>query len=96
MADTVHGDGPSSRKHWRSCPRLWVKREDLTPLGAGGNKVRKLEFVLARALAEGAVVLLNTGEVQSNQVVQTAAAAARLGIPCELFLGVHGPAVVRG
>ena len=70
-----------------SCPRLWVKREDLTPLGAGGNKVRKLEFVLARAMAEGADVLLNTGEVQSNQVVQTAAAAAHLGIPCELFLG---------
>lgn len=74
-----------------SCPRLWVKREDLTPLGAGGNKVRKLEFVLARAMAEGADVLLNTGEVQSNQVVQTAAAAAHLGIPCELFLGCMDP-----
>lgn len=73
------------------CPRLWVKREDLTPLGAGGNKIRKLEHVLYKACAEGADVLLNTGEVQSNQVVQTAAAAAHLGIPCELFLGRTDP-----
>lgn len=73
------------------CPRLWVKREDMTPLGAGGNKIRKLEHVLAKARAEGADVLLNTGEVQSNQVVQTAAAAAHLGIPCELFLGRTEP-----
>ena len=64
------------------CPRLWIKREDMTPLGAGGNKIRKLEHVLAKARAEGADVLLNTGEVQSNQVVQTAASAAHLGIPC--------------
>lgn len=73
------------------CPHLWMKREDLTPLGAGGNKVRKLEFVLAKALAEGADTLLNTGEVQSNQVVQTAAAAAHLSLPCELFLGRTEP-----
>ena len=74
-----------------ACPRLWVKREDLTSLGAGGNKIRKLEFVLGRALQEGADVLLNTGEVQSNQVVQTAAAASRLGLGCELFLGRTDP-----
>ena len=49
------------------CPRLWIKREDMTPLGAGGNKIRKLEHVLAKARAEGADVLLNTGEVQSNR-----------------------------
>lgn len=73
------------------CPHLWMKREDLTPLGAGGNKIRKLEFVLAKALEEGADVILNTGEVQSNQVVQTAAAAAHLGISCELFLGSTDP-----
>ena len=73
------------------CPRLWIKREDMTPLGAGGNKIRKLEHVLAKARAEGADVLLNTGEVQSNQVVQTAASAAHLGIPCELFLGRTDP-----
>lgn len=73
------------------CPKLWVKREDLTSLGAGGNKIRKLEFVVGKALAEGADVLLNTGEVQSNQVVQTAAVAARLGLGCELFLGRTDP-----
>ena len=72
-------------------PTLWVKREDLTSLGAGGNKVRKLEFVLGKAVAEGCDMLLNTGEVQSNQVVQTAAAAARAGLPCELFLGRTNP-----
>lgn len=72
-------------------PTLWVKREDLTSLGAGGNKVRKLEFVLGKAMAEGCDMLLNTGEVQSNQVVQTAAAAARAGLPCELFLGRTNP-----
>lgn len=74
-----------------ACPHLWMKREDLTPLGAGGNKIRKLEFVLAKALEEGADVFLNTGEVQSNQVVQTAAAAAHLGVPCELFMGRTDP-----
>lgn len=47
--------------------------------------------MLAKARAEGADVLLNTGEVQSNQVVQTAASAAHLGIPCELFLGRTDP-----
>lgn len=73
------------------CPALWIKREDLTPLGAGGNKVRKLEYVLARARAQGADTLLNTGEVQSNQVVQTAAAAAHEGLACELFLGRADP-----
>lgn len=74
-----------------TCPALWVKREDMTPLGAGGNKIRKLEHVLEAALREKADVLLNTGEVQSNQVVQTAAAAAHLGIDCELFLGRTDP-----
>lgn len=79
------------RAEGASCPQLWIKREDLTPLGAGGNKIRKLEHVMAVALRQGADVLLNTGEVQSNQVVQTAAAAAHLGIDCELFLGRTDP-----
>lgn len=76
-----------------SCPHLWIKREDMTPLGAGGNKVRKLEHILHKALCQGADVLLNTGEVQSNQVVQTAAAAAHLGLACELFLGRTEPPI---
>lgn len=73
------------------CPSIWMKREDMTPLGAGGNKIRKLEFVLGKAVMQGCDVLLNTGEVQSNQVVQTAAAAAHLGIPCELFIERSSP-----
>lgn len=73
------------------CPHLWVKREDLTPLGAGGNKIRKLEHVVAKAIEEGSDILINTGEVQSNQVVQTASVAAHLGIDCELFLGRTDP-----
>ena len=73
------------------CPHLWIKREDMTPLGAGGNKIRKLEHVLYKAQKAGADVLLNTGEMQSNQVVQTAAAAAHLGLACELFLGKDEP-----
>lgn len=73
------------------CPGLWVKREDLTTLGGGGNKIRKLEFVAAKALAEQADVFLNSGEIQSNQVVQTAAVAARLGLACELFLSRTTP-----
>lgn len=73
------------------CPNIWVKREDMTPLGAGGNKIRKLEHVLAAAKKADADTLLNTGEVQSNQVVQTAACAARLGMKCELFLGRTDP-----
>ncbi len=79
------------RELGEDCPHLWVKREDMTPYGAGGNKIRKLEYVLAKALDNGADVLLNTGEVQSNQVVQTAACAAHMGIPCELFLGRTDP-----
>ena len=47
------------------CPRLWIKREDMTPLGAGGNKIRKLEHVLAKARAEGADVLLRYSPIRS-------------------------------
>lgn len=83
----LHGLRARLHEEGLPCPQLWIKREDLTPLGAGGNKVRKLEHVLAKAQEQGADVLLNTGEMQSNQVVQTAAAAAHLGMACELFLG---------
>lgn len=60
--------------------RLWLKREDLTGLGAGGNKVRKLEWTVAAALADGADTLITTGAPQSNHARLTAAAAARLGL----------------
>jgi len=67
-------------------PRVWVKRDDCTGLAGGGNKTRKLEYLLADALGEGADTILTAGAVQSNHARQTAAACARLGLGCELFL----------
>ncbi len=67
-------------------PRLWVKRDDCTGLAGGGNKTRKLEFLLGDALNRGADTVLTAGAVQSNHARQTAAACARLGLRCELFL----------
>ncbi|KAA0234194.1 MAG: L-cysteate sulfo-lyase [Acidimicrobiales bacterium] len=67
-------------------PELWVKRDDCTGLGLGGNKVRKLEYLCGDALAQGASTLITYGAVQSNHARQTAAAAARLGLGCELML----------
>ena len=67
-------------------PRIWMKRDDATGLAIGGNKVRKLEYLLADALAQDADVVLTIGATQSNHCRQTAAAAARLGIECELLL----------
>jgi L-cysteate sulfo-lyase len=65
-------------------PTLWVKREDMTGLGFGGNKLRKLDFVLHEAIAAGADTLVSGGVVQSNSQRQVAAAAARLGLECHL------------
>ncbi len=67
-------------------PRLWIKRDDCTGVSTGGNKVRKLEFVLADALAKGADTVVTAGAWQSNHSRQTAAAAARLGLKCHLLL----------
>jgi L-cysteate sulfo-lyase len=67
-------------------PRLFVKRDDCTGLALGGNKTRKLEFLMADALAQGANTVITVGGVQSNHCRQTAAAAARLGLKCELVL----------
>lgn len=72
------------RAHLGAAPRLWVKRDDCTGLGLGGNKVRKLEFLLADALAQGADAVVSGGVVQSNHIRQTAAAAAKLGLECHL------------
>lgn len=73
-------------------PTLWVKRDDCTGLGAGGNKVRKLEFLLGEALAQAkdTDTLLTCGALQSNHARQTAAAAAKLGLECHLFLEDRG------
>ena len=65
---------------------LWLKRDDLGGLGGGGNKVRKLEYTCADALAAGATTLLTTGAAQSNHARLTAAAAARLGLGAVLVL----------
>jgi 1-aminocyclopropane-1-carboxylate deaminase/D-cysteine desulfhydrase-like pyridoxal-dependent ACC family enzyme len=69
--------------------RLWIKRDDLTGLGGGGNKVRKLERTLAAALRDGADCLVTTGAAQSNHARLTAAAGARLGLPVTLVLAGH-------
>lgn len=66
--------------------RLFVKRDDLGPIGGGGNKLRKLEFLLGAARAEGADTVITVGALQSNHARLTAAAAARSGLACELFL----------
>lgn len=65
---------------------LWIKRDDLTGLGGGGNKTRKLEWTVGAALAEGADTLVTTGAPQSNHARLTAAAAARLGLAVVLVL----------
>jgi L-cysteate sulfo-lyase len=67
-------------------PQILVKRDDATGLGFGGNKTRKLEFLIGAALAEGADALATAGGVQSNHCRQTAAAAARHGLDCALVL----------
>ncbi|MBS0508121.1 MAG: pyridoxal-phosphate dependent enzyme, partial [Proteobacteria bacterium] len=65
---------------WLGGPSLYVKRDDCTGLATGGNKARKLEFLLGDALAQGATVVVTVGALQSNHVRQTAAAAAKLGL----------------
>ena len=65
---------------------LWIKRDDCTGLAGGGNKTRKLEFLLGEALEQGADTLITQGAVQSNHVRQTAAAAASFGMACRVVL----------
>ena len=67
-------------------PQIYVKRDDCTGLATGGNKTRKLEFSMAAALEEGADTIVTVGAVQSNHVRQTAAAACKLGLSCEVLL----------
>ena len=72
-------------------PRLLVKRDDQTGLAFGGNKTRKLEYLLADALKQGAQTLISAGAVQSNHCRQTVATAARFGLDCILVLFGHPP-----
>jgi len=68
-------------------PRVWIKRDDATGLAAGGNKTRKLEFLLGQAREEGADTIISFGAIQSNHARQTAAACAKAGLECHLILG---------
>jgi D-cysteine desulfhydrase family pyridoxal phosphate-dependent enzyme len=68
------------------CPRILIKRDDLTALGLGGNKARKLEYLIADALAKRARTVITTGAVQSNHARMTAAAARIAGLKCVLVL----------
>lgn len=72
-------------------PRLFVKRDDQTGLAFGGNKTRKLEFLVAEAREQGAETLISAGAIQSNHCRQTAAAAAKFGFKCILVLTGQKP-----
>ena len=67
-------------------PQLWIKRDDCTGVATGGNKNRKLEFLVGEALAQGADHLVTQGAVQSNHVRQTTAVAAKFGLKCTAVL----------
>lgn len=77
-------------------PDILIKRDDQTGLALGGNKTRKLEFLLGDALAKGADTLVTLGAVQSNHCRQAAAAAAKAGLRCELILNGKKPDIANG
>src|SRR5947199_6983941 len=77
-------------------PRLLIKRDDQTGLAFGGNKTRKLEFLMAEARDQAAQTLISGGALQSNHCRQTAAAAARFGFPCILVLTGDKPQQASG
>ena len=77
-------------------PDLLIKRDDLTGLALGGNKARKLEFLVGQALEQGADTLVTAGAAQSNHCRQTAAAAAKAGLKCELILNSQKPILQNG
>jgi D-cysteine desulfhydrase family pyridoxal phosphate-dependent enzyme len=75
---------------------VWIKRDDLTGVGLGGNKIRKLEFLATEAVRAGADTLVSVGAAQSNHARTVAAAAAMLGMQCELVLGGDPPTSLTG
>ena len=75
---------------------VWIKRDDIGSIGLAGNKVRKLEFVVADAIAQGADTLVTAGAAQSNHARATACAAAALGLRCILVLGGSKPPKAEG
>ena len=76
-------------------PQLWIKRDDLTGYLGGGNKLRKLEYVMADALARDATTIVTTGSITSNLARTTALTARRLGLKCELILSGGDPQSAR-
>ncbi len=72
-------------------PPVFIKRDDVNGLGAGGNKLRKLEFLLGQAIEQGADTIITFGALQTNHGRQTAAACAKLGLRCELVLTAKVP-----
>ena len=85
----THGPTPIERLSGLSAElgvNIWIKRDDCTGLAGGGNKTRKLEFLVADAIAKGADTLVTFGAYQSNHARQTAAAAAKAGLKCILIL----------
>lgn len=77
-------------------PEIYIKRDDLTGLALGGNKTRKLNYLMAKAMEEGADTVITAGAAQSNHCRQTAAAAAQLGLECHLVLGGQAPELSQG
>ena len=77
-------------------PTIFMKRDDNTGLALGGNKTRKLEFIMGDALAQGADCVITAGAAQSNHCRQTAAAATSLGLECHLVLGGEEPEQTSG
>lgn len=67
-------------------PNIWIKRDDCTGLSTGGNKTRKLEFLIGEAILEGADMVMTQGATQSNHARQTAAFAAKVGMDCHILL----------
>lgn len=67
-------------------PNIWIKRDDCTGLAGGGNKTRKLEFLMGDAIEKGATVIITQGATQSNHARQTAAIATKLGMECHILL----------
>ena len=79
-----------------SGPSIYMKRDDLTSLGMGGNKTRKLEYLIGQALEQGSDTLITAGGIQSNHCRLTAAAAKAAGLSCELVLNGTPPETANG
>ncbi|MDB6098223.1 MAG: D-cysteine desulfhydrase, partial [Gammaproteobacteria bacterium] len=67
-------------------PEIWIKRDDCTGMSTGGNKTRKLEYLMAEAQSQGADIVLTQGATQSNHARQTAACAAKMRMDCHILL----------